>query len=139
MKVPSTSRVLVIGALAAASVLAFASVPAAAQDYGPDGAYTTGEVIVHPGHARDPFTGAEIDTVRTQRVVYARDLDLDTRWGQHALKRRIERAASDACDYLDSHYVTVDSESRDCIKDAVSDAMEQAEAMVGHPLYAWRD
>ena len=137
MKVPFESHRL-IGLFAAACGLALAGLPAmAAQDY--DSPYSMGEVIVHPGSARDPFTGAEIDAVRTTRVVYTRDLDLNARWGQHALKRRLQRAANDACDYLDARYVTIDSGSADCARDAVRDGMRQAEAMVGHPLYVWRD
>ena len=136
MRVPLKSPRL-ISLFAAACGLALAGLPAMAQDY--DSPYSMGEVIVHPGHARDPFTGAEIATVRTTRVVYTRDLDLNARWGRHALMRRIQRAANDACDYLDAHYVTIDSGSADCARDAVRDGMRQAEAMVGHPLYAWRD
>jgi|SRR5579872_2905505 len=137
MKVPFKSPRL-IGLFAAACGLALTGIPAMAQDY--DSPYSMGEVIVHPRHAeRDPATGAEIDIVRAQRVVYTRDLDLDSRWGQRVLHRRIQRAAADACDSLNARYVTVDSESGDCIRDAVRDALDQAEAMVGHPLYAWRD
>jgi UrcA family protein len=135
MKVPFKSPRL-IGLFAAACGLALAGVPAMAQDY--DSPYSMGEVVVHPSYGRSPTTGAEIDTVRTTRVVYTRDLDLDSGWGQHALKVRIQRAARDACDYLDERYPITAQDSPDCFTRAVRDGMLQAEDMVGHRIYGWR-
>ncbi len=132
-------RLLMIGGLAAIlGGAALTAVPAVAQDYDYDRYGTvTGEVIVRGMPERDPATGADIDTVTATRVVYTRDLDLNTAWGQRTLRHRIQRAASEACDYLNDRYVTIDSNSPDCYRRAVRDGMEQAEAMVGHPLYAY--
>ena len=125
------------GLAAAVLGLSLVGAPASAQPaYDATG---VGEIVVHPDRTRDPYTGAPIDTVTESRVVYADDLDLDARWGQRTLLRRVQRAATDACDSLDRRYVTVDSDGQACYRDAVHDAMAQAEQIVGHPLYAWND
>ncbi|HWE99333.1 MAG TPA: UrcA family protein [Caulobacteraceae bacterium] len=126
------------GLAAAVFGLSLVSGPVSAQPQAYD-VPAVGEIVVHPGNTRDPYTGAPIDTVTESRVVYTDDLDLNTRWGQRVLLRRVQRAATDACDSLDMRYVTIDSDSPACYRDAVHDAMAQAEQMVGHPLYAWND
>ena len=126
------------GLAAAVFGLSLATAPAHAQPQAYD-IPGVGEIVVHPGHTRDPYTGAPIDTVTESRIVYTDDLDLNTRWGQRVLLRRVQRAATDACDSLDMRYVTIDSEGPACYRDAVHDAMAQAEQKIGHPLYAWND
>ena len=137
---PLFKRSLSLAGLAAAVFgLSLVSAPVQAgqvQSYNIPG---VGEIVVHPGHMRDRYTGAPIDTVTESRTVYTNDLDLNTRWGQHVLLRRVQRAATDACDSLNMRYVTIDSEGPGCYRDAVHGAMAQAEQMIGHPLYAWND
>jgi UrcA family protein len=127
---------LALAALAAAALglSSIGAAPAKAQGYRYDS--TVGEVVVHPrALGRDPATGAPIDTVTASRYVNVADLDLDSPWGQRVARHRIERAASDACDYLDRHFVTLDSQSPDCYRQAVSDGLDQIEDAVGHPIY----
>ena len=129
--IPRTGLALA-GAAAAALSLSIAPIPAHAQDYGT----SVGEVTVHPRVlGRDPATGAPIDTVTASRYVRISDLDLDSSWGQRVARHRIERAAYDACNYLDEHFVTLDSGSSDCVRAAVQDALYQVEQAAGHPIY----
>jgi UrcA family protein len=95
--------------------------------YSAEEATTVGGVIVRAPRRerRDPATGAPIEWVSASRVVRYDDLDLDTGWGAHALRVRIERAAHDACDELESRYVTVDSDDTACERNAVRDALYQ--------------
>ncbi len=124
-----------LGLAAAGLALAVGAVPPAkAQPY--DTYSSSGDITVYGRpYERDPATGAQIDTVREQRAVRIADLDLNTHWGARMLRHRVQRAAAEMCDDLDMRYVTVDSGSRDCYRDAVRDAMAQAEDIVGHPLY----
>src|SRR6202043_3924526 len=96
------------GLAAAVFGLSLVSAPARAQPQADD-VTGVGEIVVHPDRTRDPYTGAPIDTVTESRVVYTDDLDLNARWGQRPLLRRVQRAATDACDSLDRRFVTIDS------------------------------
>ena len=121
-------------AAAALGISSLGATPAKAQGYSYSS--TVGEVVVHPHTlGRDPATGAPIDTVTASRYVNIGDLDLDSPWGQRVAYHRIQRAATDACDYLDAHFVTLDSGSPDCYRQAVSDGLDQVEDVVGHPIY----
>jgi UrcA family protein len=130
------SGLVLASAVAAVLTFSVAPAPVRAQGYDYDNDTSVGEVTVHPRVlGRDPATGAPIDTVTATRYVNVSDLDLDTNWGQRMAVRRVERAAYDACDYLDQHYVTLDSQSPDCVRAAVRDAVDQIETAVGHPIY----
>ena len=103
--------------------------------YAPAPAYTeqgptVGEVVVIAPYRRrserDPATGAPIERVSASRMVRYSDLDLTTDWGVHALHYRIVRAAQEACDSLDHHYQVMQPGDRECVADAVRDAMHQA-------------
>jgi UrcA family protein len=91
---------------------------------------TVGEVVVVAPYRhrseRDPATGAPIERVSASRVVHYSDLDLTTDWGVHQLHFRILRAAQDACDSLDRHYQVMEPGDRECVSNAVRDAMHQA-------------
>jgi len=102
-------------------------------DYAPRTAYaappTVGEVIIRAPYRRserDPATGAPIERVSASRVVNYSDLDLTTDWGVHELHYRIVRAAQDACDSIDRHYDVMEPGDRECVANAVRDAMHQA-------------
>ncbi|HUZ11652.1 MAG TPA: UrcA family protein [Caulobacteraceae bacterium] len=127
----------------AAAALAFSlsTTPVRAQGaydgggYGYGGAYQMGEVVVRPTPQRAWGTGARIDVVRAARVVRVADLDLNSRWGQRVARDRIERAAYDACSYLDERFVTLNSEGPGCYERAVDDGMSQIAEIAGQPLY----
>jgi UrcA family protein len=144
---------LVSTGLAAALALSFAPPGARAQPYydnaydeaPPPVAYDEGPppsvgelVIIAPRYheERSPI-GAPIETVREQRVVYTDDLDLSTRWGAHALKRRIERAARDACADLDFRYPIGDPSTGECVATATRHAMRRAEYVLGYTPPDW--
>ena len=86
-----------------------------------------GDVIVRaPRRAgRDSATGAPIETAVAQREVRYDDLDLNSRWGAHELRVRIDRAARDACDEIDQRYTVIDTDDTSCVRRAVQDALYQ--------------
>ena len=98
---------------------------------------TLGGVTVYaPRHLGRSSIGAPIEIVREQRVVYAGDLDLSTPWGARALHRRIQRAATEACDDLDSRYAVIDDgNGRDCYRSAVRGAYDQVAYRTGYGGY----
>jgi UrcA family protein len=106
--------------------------PPAAAAYAPPPAYaapTVGEVIIRAPYRRserDAATGAPVERVSASRVVSYTDLDLTTDWGVHELHYRIVRAAQDACDSIDRHYDVMEPGDRECVANAVRDAMHQA-------------
>ena len=137
---------IALGGIAALG-LAFAGV-AVAQDYDSTASYSEqptydrpangyadpsygetrmGEVIVRaPRRAeRDPATGATIDTVTATREVRYDDLDLNSRWGAHVLRVRIDRAAQDACEELEQRYTIVRPDDSTCVRRAVQEAVYQ--------------
>lgn len=99
---PSTFTIrLAAAAAAAAGALTLGAAEAHAQgydDYGP----TAGTVTVSPPETYRSWDGAPIQRVYASRVVQIGDLDLDSDWGRHALYDRVERAAVDACDEVNS-------------------------------------
>ena len=129
-----------------AIVLAFTAVgltaavnPARAQsgydyDYGPSGDDVT---VTAPRYHGRSAIGAPIEDVSTTRVVYFRDLDVDTPYGADRLKSRIQQAARSACDELDAMYPITDGDSPDCFRSAVEDARFQVMDSLGHSPPGW--
>lgn len=128
-----------IGAVAALGA-AFVG-PALAQDYGYGYGYSSDgsdiTVRASPRAERDPATGAPIDYVSETRVVSYGDLDLNTSYGVHVLRARIERAAADACDDMSNRYLVVSDDRRACIDAATSRAMYEMPA--GRIMYGLSD
>lgn len=124
--------------LAGAFGACIAALPAAAQDdggYDAPGAYSsTEEVIIQAPRYRGPqrsTIGAPIEDVGISAPVRFDDLDLTTDWGVHALHTRIFVAARTLCQRLDNRYpITVSDGAPSCYRQAVNDAMAQADAAV---------
>lgn len=118
----------------AALCVALAAPAAIAQPYYPDDTATVGGMTIYgPRVVGRSSIGAPIEYVRESIVVPAADLDLRTGWGMQVLRRRIQRAAYDACYDLDARYpVTADDNGRDCYKSAVRDAFEQVAYRTGY-------
>jgi UrcA family protein len=125
---------------AAALGLSFAG-QAVAQSYSDQPAYdrpgyeadapSVSEVVVTPSYRNDRSeNGIPTERVYASRVVRFGDLDLSTRWGVHELHARVVRAATDACNQLDSQYpmglVPIDSNDTDCKARAIRHAMADA-------------
>ncbi len=140
--------------LAAGASLGLAAIPAHAQDdsyydsgYAPaatssydDSRYVDEEglTVTAPRHIGRSAIGADIDEVSASRTVRYDDLDVDTGYGAHVLKVRIERAARDACDQLDRDYpYTADSDSHDCYSAAVRDGLHDAAYQIGYTPNDW--
>ncbi|HKT54208.1 MAG TPA: UrcA family protein [Caulobacteraceae bacterium] len=131
-------RKLLLCAATAASFAAAA--PLSVAQAQPDYSYRTGpddEITVYGSRheERSMTTGAPIQWVREQRVVYYGDLDLRTRYGAHMLKARVARAAQEACDDLDAMYPVTASGSPPCERTAYRDAM--AQTPVGYYRTDW--
>lgn len=129
---------LLVGAFAAG----MAALPAAAQDYGrtgaPDGYSNSSpeEVIIQAPRMRHytprrSTIGAPIVDVGLSAPVRFDDLDLTTDWGVRKLHTRIFVAARKLCQRLDNRYpITVSDGAPSCYRQAVNDAMMQADAAV---------
>jgi UrcA family protein len=119
-------KIFLLGGALAASLSA---IPAMAQDsYSGDE-----EVIVRAPryHAPERSTiGAPIQTVGTSQPVRFDDLDLRTAWGVRRLHDRIEHTARLLCRQLDARYPIPASDSPDCYRNAVDDAMYQADQAI---------
>lgn len=122
----------------ASLTLGLGAAPVHAQSaYDDDGAApyeTSGVTVYAPRTVGRSDIGAPIQEVRASRVVRFDDLDLDSRWGAHVLKVRIERAANQACDELDQDY-PISDDSTPCRQTAVDHAMYQVREMTGYPVY----
>lgn len=119
-------KILLLGTALAATL---SGLPAMAQDshYGDE------EVIVRAPryHAPERSTiGAPIETVGTSEAVRIDDLDLRSEWGVRALHDRIEHTARVLCRQLDARYPIPASDSPDCYRNAVDDAMYQADQAI---------
>ena len=125
---------------AAALGLSFAG-QAVAQSYNVQPAYdqpsyaadapNVSEVVVTPSYRNDRSdNGIPTERVYASRVVHFGDLDLSTGWGVHELHARVVRAATDACNQLDSQYpmglTPLDSNDGDCRAHAIRHAMADA-------------
>lgn len=140
----------VMGLAAGAFSLGLAAIPAHAQDEGYydngyssssyDSDYTTadGVTVTAPRHLGRSAIGAPIDLVSASRTVRYDDIDVDTGYGAHVLKARIERAARAACDQLDRDYPdAADGDGHDCYADAVRDGLHDAAYQIGYQPYDW--
>lgn len=135
-----------MGLAAGAFSLGLAAIPAHAQDdgyydngYGAASSYEDeGVTVTAPRHVGRSAIGADIDLVSASRTVRYDDLDVDTGYGAHLLKARIERAARDACDQLDRDYPdAADGDGHDCYSDAVRDGLHDAAYQIGYTPYDW--
>lgn len=124
-------------AAAAGLALSLNVAPVHAQDYSDDsGAYQESGVTVYaPRVVGRSEIGAPIEEVHASRIVYFNDLNLDTRWGAHVLRTRIERAADQACDQLDQNYPIDAGDSPPCRQTAIDNAMYQVQEMTGYPVW----
>ena len=126
----------VLGALLALST------GVAAQDYGSYGGYgpaneqiiVNGPRVLHQEHSplNTPIEGVSLSVP----VQYA-DLDLRTRWGAHELKARIESAAFNVCRELRYQYPASLNPDSFCYKNAVAEAMPQADTAVQTARGEW--
>jgi len=136
-----TARHGVIVLAFTAAGLAAAANPAHAQsgyDYDRYGPPPGDDVTVTaPRYHGRSAIGAPIEDVSTTRVVYFRDLDVDTPYGADRLKSRIQRAARSACDELDAMYPITDGDSPDCYKTAVQDARFRVMDSLGYAPPGW--
>jgi UrcA family protein len=120
-----------IAVLAAGATIA--AVPARSQPAYDDSTAVPG-VEVRPSLGVGEY-GAPIDWVSMTTVVRADDLNLNSHWGAHRLRVRVEGAARRACDQLEEmNPVTIDS-TADCVAGAVERARYDVEDRLGHPLY----
>jgi len=125
-----------IAAVAALALIAAPSIALGKDKPGYEEAYYDEEIIITaPGVYRDETgrtaSGARIETLTTQRVVYTGDLDLRYSADVDELHRRIQVTAREACNELERHSdgIMLDSQ-RECVRDATRDAMAEAQAMV---------
>ena len=96
-----------------------------------------GELVVTPNYRENrDENGIPTERVYASRVVHFDDLDLSTRWGVHELHARVVRAATDACNELDSLYpqglYPINSNDGDCKARAIRHAM--ADAPIGESV-----
>jgi UrcA family protein len=144
----STTRLTLF---ASAAVLAFAA-SASAQDYGyPNDNDRYGDQYVrhhhHDGYAEASYggpdevvtvsvprhrehstiTGAPIEDIALSQSVRYDDLDLTSDEGVHVLHERIRRTAEQLCRRLDATAPPAVSDSPPCYREAVDEAMEQAD------------
>ena len=133
-----TTRILRSAVVSAVAALGLGFTVAQAQPYYdeyPD-TYTTASgvtVYAHPYRQERSPIGAPIERLQVSRVVPVDDLDLNTGYGRHIMRERVQRAASDACRELDAMpgYVPAAGESDvDCYHRAVNDALANAPVAV---------
>lgn len=122
---------------AAAAALTLGAGPANADPWGPYD--TAAAVTVHapPRYARQPVTGARVRLDQVSLVVSLDDLDFSTRRGAYLAKMRIERAAKDVCDEVQTRYPYDEETERGCYPTAVRNGLIQAERLSGYPIVAW--
>lgn len=132
-----------IAVATAAAALAITAVPAIAKDavytpayYAPAStASTVGyeeDIIVTPYGVRESRDG----TLTLSRTISTKGLDLRSPSGVDELNRRINWTAHDICEELDDAAPRTSlSSDRDCVRDAVRGARDQAEALVTRARY----
>lgn len=137
-----------LGAAAAFGVASFGFVQTSAADtyssdpyygdevvYEDDGITVVAPYSVHRERQRGPL-GARTEVVSVSRIVYARDLDLRYAADVRELRQRVTETARLACEEADDIVVgpSVTSD-RDCVREAVNDAMPQFRAVVARARY----
>jgi UrcA family protein len=113
--------------------LALGSTAALAQDYydGPYDRPSEEVTVTAPRHQeRSSSTGAPIRDVAISREIRINDLDLRTRRGAHALYERVSYTARRLCENLDRRYPVPAVDNPPCYRNAMDDAMAQADEAV---------
>jgi UrcA family protein len=132
-----TRRILRGSVISAVAALGLSFTAAQAQPYYdeyPSDAYaysTANGVTVYarPYRSERAPNGAPIERVSVSRTVDVSDLDLDSGYGRHIMRERVQRAAADACNELDrlpGYVPDVGENDADCQRRAVNDAMANA-------------
>lgn len=122
----TTHRIRYLALSAAGALGILLGTPAMAADYNDEQI----EVTAPRHHATTSIPGAEIRTVAASRQVRFDDLNLNSRYGARTLHNRIRATARTLCRELEfMHPVVIDNAS-DCYRDAVQDAMYQADAAI---------
>jgi UrcA family protein len=76
-------------------------------------------------------TGAPIETLTAQSIVYVDDLDLRTPAGRAEMKNRIQVAAKDACGWLDEVYPLAEPQGTgQCTAEAVKRTDDQVKTVL---------
>ena len=137
----SVSTALKFPLIAGALGVSFISLPSVAQTYDDNG-YNGGyygpprgeeEVIIQAPRYHGPSRstiGAPIRDVGMSQPVRYDDLDLRTYDGVRELRERIRYTARTLCHKLDVAYPISVSDSPDCYRSAMADAMDQADAAI---------
>jgi UrcA family protein len=104
------------------------------------------EVIAPRPRPEHSTIGAPIRNVGLQKDVRFDDLDLRTAYGEHVLKNRIRQTARNLCQELHALYpISADGVSttpgpkEECYRNAVDNAMEQANAAIGEARHVARN
>ena len=92
-----------------------------------DGYYNDEVIVVGPRYRERSTNGRPIRTVEASKDVSFYDLDLRTRWGVEKLHSRIKSTARSLCNRLDTMHPVTASDSPPCYRNAVEDAMAQAD------------
>lgn len=100
-------------------------------EYGPP-ATVRGVTVYAPRIVGRSAIGAPIEVHSQHVVVPIADLDLSTDWGMNALRFRIRRAASDACQDLDDRYPVSADDGHDCYGQAVRHAFTEVADETGY-------
>jgi len=80
---------------------------------------------------RSGTTGAPIQTLTAQSIVYVDDLDLRTPAGRAEMKNRIEVAAKDACSWLDEVYPMAEPPGTgQCTSEAIKRTQDQVNTLI---------
>ncbi|MFA7595827.1 MAG: UrcA family protein [Novosphingobium sp.] len=129
------SRSLVFLPLALAMSMTLPLLPAQAQSQAQADADSRTAITVLAPRARTTersgTTGAPIQTITTQSIVYVDDLDLRTPAGRAEMKNRIEVAAKDACSWLDEVYPMAEPPGTgQCTAEAIKRTQDQVNTLL---------
>lgn len=126
------SRMNLIGAMATIAASAAPLLPITVKAQTAEAADRAAITVTAPRArttGRNPATGAPIQTITTQSLVYIDDLDLRTKAGRDVLDVRVAAAAKEACDWLNEVYpatpLSVPASQADCRTDAIRTAQAQ--------------
>lgn len=125
-----TSALLAVGALVAVG-LVIPNLPAAAQQT-EDEEVALVVTVTAPRTIKEEVgtsaIGATIEVVKVSHDVVVGDLDLARHSARNELDRRIEEAAKEACNQIDTLYPL--GPDPDCVKNAIEGAQAQKDAVV---------
>lgn len=127
------SRVNLLGAIATIAVAASPLLPVAVEAQTAASSDRAAITVTAPRArttGRNSATGAPIQTITTQSVVYTDDLDLRTKTGRDVLDARIMAAAKEACDWLNEVYPATPLSVPATVSDCRADAIKTAQAQV---------